>query len=610
MSRMGFVTKEIKNEIAPIVKENFTNAICYGKTGSGKTTGFMLPNIENRMKSNHGMLIYDFKGNLHKHIKLLAKKYDKLDDVYEIGKPWGKKINLIKTINKKTLRSLFSNLSGDTYSLDYWENAAANLLENIYMIHKNLSLTLDTIKEINSLHSEYSIEIKILNQYQVNLKSLFQSCNSVGAIVYFLQDTFVDLNVIENTFVDLTELISTFADIKDLVKTTIRYFNKAKTSFEALDEYYTMSVSKESETGGKYGVLNVLNTTLSSAALNEYINTDEFNITQALRDEKIVIVNLNDIDNKILGMFNLLIYQELQRSILHTTNLSDVTIFIDEAQKVLHHEYLPDVDVCRESRFEYIFATQDKMLLESTIGRYADILLKNVVEQYSFATNDTNKLKEFEYKNLILNKTYYAKPMFLDDKELFNIEYFYQKQNGILKYADLKNTKKQYIVEFVPEYFENGDILVKFKNNKTQIVKYKIDDDSILQRYMLTISSKDKISKDLEYDELKTELNNIMEACNLPTSIENNSSVQYNYISQQGTIKEQVAILNQIVNKLLNNEASLKKTISNLTTELVNNKNVTAKCAKAITNNITRLKEIEQKIENVEEKQKQQVSFA
>lgn len=89
--KMGFNTPRGKYVKSIEVPKDFTNAIFFGRTGSGKTTGAILPIVEDRIKSDYGILIYDFKGNLHLQVKYLANKYNRLDDVIEIGKPWGKK---------------------------------------------------------------------------------------------------------------------------------------------------------------------------------------------------------------------------------------------------------------------------------------------------------------------------------------------------------------------------------------------------------------------------------------------------------------------------------------------------------------------------------------
>ena len=116
-----------------IVKD-FTNAMFLGRTGTGKTTGAILPTIEDRIKSDYGLLIYDFKGNLHLQTKYLANKFDRLDDVVEIGKPWGENINILNYLTtKQFLQIVQSNTQAKT---DFWDIASRNLLEGIYSVLK------------------------------------------------------------------------------------------------------------------------------------------------------------------------------------------------------------------------------------------------------------------------------------------------------------------------------------------------------------------------------------------------------------------------------------------------------------------------------------------
>ena len=79
--KMGFDIKENRNTKRIEVPKDFTNAMFFGRTGSGKTTGAILPVMEDRIKSDYGLLVYDFKGNLHLQTKYLANKYKKLNNV-------------------------------------------------------------------------------------------------------------------------------------------------------------------------------------------------------------------------------------------------------------------------------------------------------------------------------------------------------------------------------------------------------------------------------------------------------------------------------------------------------------------------------------------------
>ena len=80
MTKMGFNNSKNKSVKEMIINKDFTNGIIFGRTGSGKTTCAILPNIEDRIKSDYGLLIYDFKGNLHLQTKYIANKYNKLSD--------------------------------------------------------------------------------------------------------------------------------------------------------------------------------------------------------------------------------------------------------------------------------------------------------------------------------------------------------------------------------------------------------------------------------------------------------------------------------------------------------------------------------------------------
>ena len=125
---IGFNVNNTKTERNLLAKQTSTSAIYYGKTGSGKTSCAILPNIEDRIKSDYGLLIYDFKGNLHSQVKYLAKKHNKLSNVMEIGKPWGKKINLCDYLSIKQISSILDNNSMND---EYWNTASKNLLEAI-----------------------------------------------------------------------------------------------------------------------------------------------------------------------------------------------------------------------------------------------------------------------------------------------------------------------------------------------------------------------------------------------------------------------------------------------------------------------------------------------
>ena len=62
-------------------------------------------------------------------------------------------------------------------------------------------------------------------------------------------------------------------------------------------------------------------------------------------------------------LFNNSIYNNLIKRTTSNNN-SGITIFLDEAHKIININSLPETSICRENNFEYIMAVQNKLLLE------------------------------------------------------------------------------------------------------------------------------------------------------------------------------------------------------------------------------------------------------
>ena len=58
--------------------------------------------LEQRIKDKDAILFFDYKGKEHQAVKFFAKENGRFNDVIEIGKDWGKSINLLKYINLYT----------------------------------------------------------------------------------------------------------------------------------------------------------------------------------------------------------------------------------------------------------------------------------------------------------------------------------------------------------------------------------------------------------------------------------------------------------------------------------------------------------------------------
>ena len=445
---MGFINNESSVGKRLLLDCNFTNAMFEGITGSGKTTCAILPNIENRIKLNHGIVVYDFKGNLHSQVKHLANKYKKLDQVIEIGKPWGKKINLCDYLTLKQIPEIIDD-SSDVSDSSYWDKASKNLLENIYTIYKNLYYLKCKFESLN----EPNLVYKLRDIEKPSYKNIYEIVSSVKNVSSFYMNTLHTISRISDYLSSFSCKIKT-GHINEVLEIIYKHL-------KSLEMYKEV---KEFETSGKNAIVNHLNSILNVVANKDCLNDGNLDLIKELRSSKIVIIDVSSFSENILNVLNLAIYSRLQN--LNESNLTPVTIFIDEAQKILSKNYLPQTDVCRESKFEYIFATQDIVLLKNKLGDSKLYeLYVNIASKYSFRSNEYLNLKRFEAVNLNTEEKILTKPLFIKKKTLFNAEYKFQELNEIHPYSNFESDSK-YILKYDEKLFEDYKVLVQKENQE------------------------------------------------------------------------------------------------------------------------------------------------
>ncbi|MCT7482706.1 TraM recognition domain-containing protein [Aliarcobacter cryaerophilus] len=283
--------------------------------------------------------------------------------------------------------------------------------------------------------------------------------NSLEDIKQFIENSLEAIRVIEYKIITIDknkELKSTY----DLFKKSyeVRWI-KLKQLLETL-KYYT-NVKNDSKDTGRVAVLNHLNSILMKVANKDYLNVSQIDVVEELRNGKIVIIDVSSLNFNCMNVLNLAIYSKLQRGLYNV--MKPVTIFIDEAQKVLHKDYLPQVDVCRESRFEYILATQDEKLLKTKLGTNKfEELYANIVSKYSFATNSNDINNKFEYIDLNTNRKAMANPMFLDKKDLIKVEHEFQKATLVLAHSDyLADEDEIYILKYDETLIEDYKVIIQ-----------------------------------------------------------------------------------------------------------------------------------------------------
>ena len=448
---MGFNNSNNKSVKEMIINKDFTNGIVFGRTGSGKTSCCILPNIEDRIKSDYGLLIYDFKGNLHLQTKYMANKYNKLSDVIEIGKPWGKSINLCDYLSLKQIPMIAK--SND--KSDYWDIASRNLLENVFIIYKNLN----SLEKEFAKVQEFAFPYKIKEASYSNIYSYFISVENMK---YFYEEMNSNLNFAKIT---LRRGINNYPKQRsNIIYELIKNIEKSLTSLKLYK-----NINKD-EDNGKNAVVNHLNSILSVIANKKHLNEGDIDIIQELRAGKIVIIDVSSLSENILDAINVAISTRLQKAVYEI--MKPVSIIIDEAQKVLSSEYLPQTDVCRESKFEYIFATQDKVLLINKLGSNKfEELYSNLITKYSLNTNDGEHLEEFEYLDLSKNRKSFAQPFFIDRQELIKVEYQFLKINNLLEFVDYQSDEP-FIFIYDCKLLEDYKIMIETIGGKFIIVDY------------------------------------------------------------------------------------------------------------------------------------------
>ena len=533
--KMGFDIKENRNTKRIEVPKDFTNAMFFGRTGSGKTTGAILPVMEDRIKSDYGLLVYDFKGSLHLQTKYLANKYKKLNNVIEIGKPWGKNINVIKFL---TTKQLLNVVQSDNGSNDYWDTASKNLLEGIYSI---LNLEKYIFTKLSDLLGENYIN-------EISFKKIHDIVNKPTNLKNFLLEYKNSrIKTIEIKYQKVLNKIENSA----LLSTISKKIKHLKENIKSLENYELVNDGDDS---GRNGVVSHLASYTGNIASNDFLNYDDFDIVGELRRGKIIIINVSNLTENSLNLINLGIYSSLQR--LNQKFLNPVSIIVDEAQKILHADYLPETDVCRESRFEYIFATQSPVLLENklTTNKYKE-LIQNVITRMSFATNENDLYEPHIYIDTYY-RTQYAEPLFINDIDLFKVEVLYQKKLGIFDCVE-EDRKNIFYIKFDAKLYEQSKVYKVFKNHQREETDFfeKVD--------TLTINIED-------YDNIQLSIDSLLEDIKLKDFKfeEKKKIITISHVIS--TMEEKIKESEKNIAQLIIEKDSLKKDFENILSSINN----------------------------------------
>lgn len=471
---VGFIN-EIKQREA-VFPIDFKHMLILGETGSGKTTGIINPNLLYRMKEGHGILLFDYKGHYHMHVKALAKRAGRLNDVMIIGEPWGENINVLGLLNENGIEEVLKVVIEAGENNKYWENSAVNLALEILKIIKNFRLS-----GINDL--EYNF--KTLFEISSNAKRLKKFKESIIPLMLEKYDEFdEDECVYVNNIKEALETLDNIADDEELdsvIKGTRRLISD---------------------------VLATLSKPISKIASCDFLNKEGIDPAEELDKGKIIIIKTNFLGETELSILVKAIFHKLHDRFVEFK--TPVSIFIDEAQKVLNPKFELPIDILREIKVDVILSTQSIANLENKLGKLKTYeLLANLTTKVYLKGQDSLIKKGF-YRINDNDEVIKFKPLYINKNEYFEAEYEYQEFIKIrekLKFIHLPIQKGIFIYStFLDEY----TLIFEDISGKREYVKYITNDyitdcnkgKEFLNSLKKKIKKFDSYSDDFDFNEL------------------------------------------------------------------------------------------------------------
>jgi len=492
MATMGFIksTTETKSTSSSIiVPETFTHSIAFGQTGCGKTTSFIYLNLQNRLELGHAVLLYDYKGKEHLSVKFLANLSGRLDDVVEIGKPWGESINIIENMDEDEINRFFENTLKHGNDNQYWQNSAKSLGQSVLKILNTIDAFSKAMSLLDSefIKSNAYIETCNFNYPKLRtLASLVEVCKTHESLIKFI-DGLNDLKseihgIITKSAFELTQKgvdTELYKPIfKQLISSKKRLNETIKETRDSLESF-----GEDANKNLIAQVTGALVSPLLNLSQNSYFNTNSLDIISALNKGKIVVINTEALSGAAVESLNNILMYELSKR-TKSTSIKPVSIFIDEVQRVISKNTDLPIDILREAKVDVFLATQNSALLKEKLQteKY-DALIGNLTRKYYFqnsseekleSSNELKLLKSFEY--LSSEDDYLAvqssTPLYITDTQKLQVEFIYQKKLNVLRDYLYENRLKFLVLEYVPRlYRDNKVIVINLKTKKEQILE-------------------------------------------------------------------------------------------------------------------------------------------
>lgn len=302
MKPIGFLSNNIqskKKEKFIKLATDYTHAMILGVTGSGKTSSAILPILEDRISKNHGILIFDYKGEEHKKVKYLAKKYNRLKDVVMLNIPWGRTLNIIDECNTKTFLSLIEDKYLSSKGNDFWSKYAIGYVNSVLDILISREKLIKTLVEQGMLDFKpCEITMKQVTNYLSSEDDYRNFCLEIKRFRDIMDK--YDFKSYVKRFRNREKIINFLVNIKYPLES---FLNNSKLFLEQnktfLNDSFLQSDEKTMFKRNLPGIISVLN----KYANNKYLNKlDEKTLFDMINDGNIVVLNTENLDDTILSV--------------------------------------------------------------------------------------------------------------------------------------------------------------------------------------------------------------------------------------------------------------------------------------------------------------------
>jgi hypothetical protein len=212
-----------------------------------------------------------------------------------------------------------------------------------------------------------------------------------------------------------------------------------------------------------------LDNTIASYAKKDYINIDEYTIADLMNKNAIIIIDTQSFGDDIMKLF---LESILKKAVmrLRTGTTSAMSVFIDEANRVLFPSIDLHSDVLREAEVELIIAIQNE---EQMISKFSQ------VEWDSIKGNIKHKyIIDLDHRISYNNKeSMTTEPLLLEKQLLQDADYAYYTLD-----KNRTNLQKNFLgeIDVLPEKFTVSYDLDQFEHESAITIEDKYGDSYLL----------------------------------------------------------------------------------------------------------------------------------